>query len=457
MFYSISFPLIDKRIFLTKNTYRIDMNEFPRNWNDSSFLRSFGMFGQRRNPTGDILYQEKKYAKANRGVRIADQNLVLRYKKVWMKPDCVFRRVFFDDYSARFDIGLKQTEWRLTALSSRDIMNRVEAVLKYTVQVNGDTSEPIVNIGKELASKFLYATTREPGKNWGQVDPHWIVSACPSIIIEAEHAQMSQLWCDERSCAFHTVQIPEHWRLNLFHYVHYNGIPVWIIVKKDGFQKDKLRALRIYLLKLHQEREALKVFRNLVAAHGSSEGSLDLLEIEKYLNIVTSTFSRKKRDGIEQQPIMDAVRNADVVAYGAESQMLLEYLERHLSYLKMRCEKVMEKTINFNGPFTGNFVSGNNTGELKYEDKSQTVNHSMDSQLVKKLLEELRQQASLECAEKDLFEDCAEKITNEVSKEKPDKDLLAKMNNVLKTIKPVAECGTALAALAKALGLLAIV
>ena len=457
VFYSISFPLIDKRVFLAENTYRIDMSEFPRNWNDSSFLRSFGMFGQRRNPTGDILYQEKKYAKANRGVRIADQNLILRYKRVRMKPDCVFRRVFFDDYSARFDIGLKQTEWRLTALTIRDIMDRIETVLKYTVQVNDDTEQQIVNIGKELASKFLYATTKEPGKKWEMVNPYWIVSACPSIIIEAEHSQMSREWFGEKKCIFHAVQIPEQWGLYLFHYVHRNGMPVWIIVKNDDFQKDKLRALRIYLLKLHQEREALKVFRNLVAAHGNSKGILDLLEIEKYLKIVTSTFSRKKRDGVEQQPIIDAVRNADIVAYGVESQMLLEYLEQHLSYLKKRCEKVMEKTINFNGPFTGNFVAGDNAGKLNFEDKSQTASSNIDHQLVEMLLEELRQHIPLESSEKDTFEECAKKIAEESGKQEPDKGFLTQMTNVLKTIKPLAKCGAALVALAKALGLLTLV
>ena len=345
----------------------------------------------------------------------------------------------------------------MTALTIRNIMDRIETVLKYTVQVNDDTEQQIVNIGKELASKFLYATTKEPGKKWEMVNPYWIVSACPSIIIEAEHSQMSREWFGEKKCIFHAVQIPEQWGLYLFHYVHRNGMPVWIIVKNDDFQKDKLRALRIYLLKLHQEREALKVFRNLVAAHGNSEGILDLLEIEKYLKIVTSTFSRKKRDGVEQQPIIDAVRNADIVAYGAESQMLLEYLEQHLSYLKKRCEKVMEKTISFNGPFTGNFVAGDNVGKLNFEDKSQTASSNIDHQLVEMLLEELRQHIPLESSEKDTFEECAKKIAEESGKQEPDKGFLTQMTNVLKTIKPLAECGAALVALAKALGLLTLV
>ena len=59
MFYCISFPLIDKRIFLNEDTYRLDLKQFPRNWNDASFLRSFGMYGYRNNPDASMPYSEK--------------------------------------------------------------------------------------------------------------------------------------------------------------------------------------------------------------------------------------------------------------------------------------------------------------------------------------------------------------------------------------------------------------
>lgn len=452
MFYSISIPLIDKRSFLEENTHRININEFPRNWNDLSFLRSFGMFSQRSKPDKNIPYQEKKYAQAHRGVRIANQKQTLRYRKECLQPYCVFRRIFFDDYSARFDIGLKHATFHCKELTARDVKNKVETILKYRVYVNQSTREPVISIGKNLAAKYLYATTKEPGTYWETVSPYWIASATPTVLIELEKTSLLNGNLSEEGGLHQVQQIPPEWDLQLYHYCRGNSIPVWIIVSGDSVQKDMLRALRIYLLKVHQERETLKVFCRLVSVYGHSDNNLKIAAVKEYLDTVTATFSRKCRDGILQQPILDVARNADQSFYGNESQQLLEYLERHLKYLKKRCEKVMEKTFNFNGPFTGNFVDGNNNGTMMQTNNVSSA--GFDQAHIEKLLQELRQKIPAESGDALDFEKNAKQLTEEINKEKPDKGVLEKIHSALKVLKTLAECGSIFAALATALGLL---
>lgn len=450
MFYCISFPLIDKRIFLNEDTYRLDLKQFPRNWNDASFLRSFGMYGYRNNPDASMPYSEKKYAKGNRGVRVANQWQILWNKKasMWMYASCVFRRVFFDDYSARVDIGIRQADWNSAQVSPKEITFRTDTILQYNVCVEQNNKDSLSKIGGKLAYKFLFATTTSPSRNWKCVDPHWVVSATPCIIIEAEQKSLTKEW--QENSLFQMVPIPADWGVSLYHWTSRKGITVWVIAKDDHVQKDKMRALRIYLLKLNQERETLKVFRDLVAASRSADSILDIAAIEEYLDTVTSIFSRKRRDGIEQQPIMDVVREADISANGNENQILLEYLERNLTYLRKRCEKTMDKTFVNNGTINGTVVLGDNTGKVK---QTYNQNEGIDSQDIKNKLKELEGYIPGKTTDKSTFDQKAREIINEIGKENPNKGVLEQLFNVIKGLKTLSECGAMLQALANALGI----
>lgn len=458
MFFTISFPLIDKREFLDAETHRIDASEFPRGLNDGSFLRSFGMYGLRSYPDANIPPHEKVYANAHRGVRIAKQQQLLRFKKEWLRPSCIFRRVFFDNYSARVDIGLRVQDYLTNSLYPSNIIDKIEAILKYKMYVppNPNNSKKIKDLGKEIANKYLYATTKDPGCHWKIVNPNWISHACPIVIVEVDQTLLVNGKVGNEKRLKNVSSIPSAWGVQLYHYMRSDGIPAWIIVKGESLQKDKLRALRIFLLRFHQEKEALKSFPQLVASAHNHGWILNVARIEHFLNKTTSYFSKARRDGVEQQPIVDIVKKADIIAYGPETQYFLDYLGCELPYLKERCRNVMNNVV-FNAPFNGIYVGGDNNGKIEYENNTvipkDSVNDSINKQEVYDILKKLEKLIPEESTDRNTFKKEKKQLSTEIKKKTPNKEILKKALDSLSILKAFAEAGTILAALAKALGL----
>lgn len=451
MLFTISFPLVDKRPFLSVDTFRIPSDELTGHWDDVKFLRSFGLFGKRIGIEGGLHFQEQRYAKANRGVRIAKQGQRLEYKKTVIRPGCVFRRVFFDDYSARVDVGLKSGIRHTGPLYPSGARDAVEAFLRYNVYTARSIQRPvrIRDVGRQLAVEYLYATTKLPGNNWQSADAHWILSARPMILLEVEQRELVHGRIGNNRRMRRIDAIPESWGMELQFYVRGDGIPVWIIVRGEKPQKDMVRALRIYLLRFHQERETLRCFCEVASSLVHKDGALNVPAVEMYLNMVTSIFARPKRDGIEQQPIMEAARQADQAVYAVEYSSLLEYLERNLTYLKARCKKTMDNTFNI-GNFNGNLVAGDNDGTMMYHAPAQP---QIDAKRVEELLQELRKSVPEDSDDKGAFEKRAEEVKTELKKEKPDRTILERAKDALQHLKCFAECATTLAKLAAALGL----
>ena len=133
MLYTVSVPVADKRVFLSGKTYRLDPQQFPQSWSAKHFLRSFGQYGYRSHPEKIIPFQEKQYANAHRGICIPEDQRVLSYGGTDFLFECVFRRAFFDDYSARIDVGIKDPQEHWETLYSKEVFKKVNAVLRCKV------------------------------------------------------------------------------------------------------------------------------------------------------------------------------------------------------------------------------------------------------------------------------------------------------------------------------------
>lgn len=357
---------------------------------------------------------------------------------------CVQAR-FFDNYSARIDIGIKDPQEREKTLYPKDILNKVNAILRCKVYTRNRPSgtKTFLTIGQELSRLLLYATTKEPGKNWGSVQRNWLIDRCPVVVVECGKDELKNGGMVSMKGLHPISEIPEEWGVELYHKKQYQSemgreIPVWIIVKREKARKDMVRALRIFLLKTHQERETLKTVMRLVHEFRNQDDMINCKKMETYLGVVTSTFSRERRDGVPQHPIMDVMRTADTEAFGDESADMLQYIERHheeLQYLKGRVETVT----------TNNF-------HVNIADNHGTINiGTLDKDAIKEILEQVcklaEQKDGIEVREK------TEKIKKELeSKEPPKKAVLKGVITGLKAIKGSAEFMAAVGALADLLG-----
>ena len=352
MLYTLSIPLVDYRSLLNEDTHRLDINQFPRSWNDNSFLRNFGRFGVRVNPGNDIPYSEKKYARANNGLRIEHQNRILR-GGTDIVPSYVFRRVFFDTYSARFDIGIKNVSsdvrMRDHSIKTDDINNTILALLEtkvYSTRFTKSGSVSLRKIGEDLALEYIYATTKNPIENIDRNSKNNISVGLPSVIVELHEKEIINYSIIETKGFKRFRHIPPEWGIALgYRTITRENIPVFVLIRNKNSNKEKLRALRINLLKYHQERVTLEAVMRLVARKSQDElHELNTGVLGNYLDTVTSVYSRNSRAGIEQGTILGIMRNVEKVVNHNECAEVLRILltNDRLFFLSKRFEKTIE-------------------------------------------------------------------------------------------------------------------
>ena len=105
MLYSFSIPLSDERSFLSCETHSILMSSTHKY---NSFLRSFGQSKEKELPVS-VVEDERKYALANKGIRVLDKQNYIVHDRMVIKPAIVFRRIFYNSCSARISESALRT------------------------------------------------------------------------------------------------------------------------------------------------------------------------------------------------------------------------------------------------------------------------------------------------------------------------------------------------------------
>lgn len=352
MLYSFSIPLTDKRSFLTCQTYNIPINTTH---GENGFLRSFGQSKEKDIPIS-VVEDERRYAMANKGIRVQERQKYLVHDRVVIEPAVVFRRIFYNSCAARVDIGMRIKNIEQPCPDLQYLLDTVTALLTCTVYTKDKAKKAknILRIGHDLAREYLFATTIKPQSNWKKIKKEWVVSNRPTIIIESNKEELSTFVLEQLFHVpyFERVQsFPDEWNIQLYYCSYFDNIPCWLIVKQNDIPKDKLRALKTYLLRLHQERETLRVVSDLLANCSDPKKQLDVKKVENYLDKFTRVYSRGSRDEIEQQKILSAICKDDKAGFSTEVRLLLSNLDNiNLQYLENRLCAVLKKlfrTINF--------------------------------------------------------------------------------------------------------------
>jgi hypothetical protein len=297
------------------------------------FVRFFGKAVPREKGADVAWTDESSYCRADRALRLAGLGARKFFKDRPVHPCCSFRRLLSDGrVVTRVEIGItlphRQTG-RLLVISADELLQVADAMLKLPTLARTWPGRfvlnPLVLQGERLAKLFAYATSYRSKFNF-TTTARLVEAGSPLLLIELEGNELTE-W----PSAFLQVKSDDIQGGDLAFgriKTDWGYIPIWVLGPGQA-DRDQLRSLRLCLLRLHAEREALNGFLNqlnrqwITFTPGTPTGDA----IECYLNKATRLINKREWSGINQSSISQAFDAAEEVQYIAERTQLLRRYE----------------------------------------------------------------------------------------------------------------------------------
>ena len=336
MLITISFPIADYRPFIHADTYRIDMINAERFDFGNGFLRSFGSIGRRHSLGFYISPDERVFANADNGIHLSfqDEENIGRSSVYF---DCAFRRAFFGPFSVRFDVGLANRFTSYSGFNAYGVEQLIHDALNLkfyanTKRANRDTrydDNPVSahDFGSVLKKEYTYATTAHPNENLQRINKNWLSNRTPAVVLQGNSSNFKSIH-DFTQKGFRKIQIPEEWNIQLLYKELSSRIPVWVIISDSNANKERLRALRIWLLKWHQEKQTFLGVISFIGAFCKTNGQvIDDSMVAQCLCDLLKTLGKQKQDGFSAYEIAHSIM-------GIERQIDISTEDYFLTYVK---------------------------------------------------------------------------------------------------------------------------
>ncbi len=381
MYLSFEFPFTDTRYFLKEDTYRLnpkrDMDLGTRSVINNEFIRSFGLIQERKNPGKEI--QEKIFASAKKSFSFDPSNSFVFSKNKRFVPKVFYRRLFTDGKNSRIDVGIKNALH--TNYSSSDIDEIIRALYSLDVFIPRHNKSKTLykkiklkELGKSVSALYLNSTTSLPKENSPKLKKDWIVSGSTMVLCQIKDEERVKFdfgdYINIEIDNLSELGIELYYKKMSGIYSNYN-VPVWLIAEGKNAKPDKVRNLRIYLMKLHEERECfrqiLNHFHNEIF---ESEDFGSTKKLSDYIkNYVYESLLKKSKYGYSNRLINEIVHLIDKNINDSEIDSLLKKFGTvNLEKIKEELDNAMKNntiTINGNvgnvGDINGNPVFNNNT------------------------------------------------------------------------------------------------
>jgi len=300
------------------------------------FLRSFGAYRFNSRANSALPYNEAGYVKADKAFSFNSFDNLFVPEKETRKPRCCFKRLLYNNVNCRFDIGVQLTMSNLDSLweDSLDTLLDVNQRLLYEeiLKIHSYKSSPrLREFGKFLPSLYLYATTKKPKVNVSTKLRQLVKPGNLMTIIECHEQELPkdalQKWREfsthkSEDCEEITVPELKDWGLSLFHLqnaiLNSPQAKVWIILKKSGYRKDKLRNLRIYLLKIHEDREC---FKRVLKFLGNED--INQVLLQDYLEKSLKVFNKQWWYGVNNRQLIKTLGDIDLFINNSEREEII--------------------------------------------------------------------------------------------------------------------------------------
>jgi hypothetical protein len=313
MLATVQFPLADMRQFVTGSDRRLPKPSWPDAHPGGEFVRGIGGVDFRHLGGLSGWIGEGTYCEASRLILLDKlPKLSLVDNDDFSIPGnpvstrLKFRRLFADGRAlAKFEIGFAGS---LNIFRSRrvpkcdfgmpfDFPKIISEILMLPCRVPGAAGSPLLFLGKSLAARYSDCTTKrstngtEPQLT-GSAAEGLVATGDPLVFIDSSGNRVSL------PSGYRAVTMPGNFDFQIF-YAHFAGgsfrVPVWILVRND--ESTSARHLRIYLQRIHAEKEVLRIVLNNIASGRLEPDGDDTASdsLQRYLLDSTNRIGRLER------------------------------------------------------------------------------------------------------------------------------------------------------------------
>ena len=311
------------------------------------FVRSLGTVRKRLRPGTGAWLDESTYCDARRAIRFAPSGAPssIGLKGESARLVCSFRRYFSDGRIAlRIEAGLRVRRSRSLPrpLEGGEVNDLVRGVMALPVVVgNEKAGRPLAlaQAGDRLAAFLLTCTTRRntpiPTESW------WIASGEPIFLAEyrsdevsglppRRHIQGSPILDDAHvDLSFATISLTRDLSLG-----------TWLLGLHPDSDQERIRLLRIHLLRLHAQREVLRQLIRLMGG-GKIDAASD--DSQRYLGAAFSLLSAERKGGVDQPELLAAAYQSDQLAAPGDQAALLDALEGARRQIRDKIKRGLEE------------------------------------------------------------------------------------------------------------------
>lgn len=319
MLITVSFPIMDCRKLLTVQVPQIDIIGKSLKWmNGNGFVRSFGGIKNRHPSSESLPCNDEYFFTANRGVHFHAQ------KSSLCTFECVFRRLFVSDYSARLDIGLTMQNYVEDYFFCETVDQLANRALNLEVYGSNPKSEKKKTCLRDFHFSKAYADATTPTKQIVAEDfkKLWFYDQKPVVVIVCDLASYNR--------SFTEVKLPKSWGIRLYYKVLSSGIPLWVIQTRSEYDKQRVRCLRIWLLKWHQEKGAFLSVCSLISNRMQPDQQLiNVSEFATCLQKLLHSLAKKSYYGVPNTDVANTIVSVSRQIEPNVEEHFINFLERH--------------------------------------------------------------------------------------------------------------------------------
>lgn len=331
------FPISDTRLFDSDIDLRLPIPDWPNPNTDikPQFVNYFGKAVERRLHADQAWPDEIKFCQASRALRFDNlAKQLIGQIGAYFRPKCAFRRLFCDGESVvRVEIGLVHDNEAplLSQLKPYQVMAILIGLCDLPTFVPPVSTPPITKklLGQGAALAKLYAkgtinrTSTKISRAIGLVE-----AGNPLLIVELKSYESCFPLIPD---GFVSISEEKVFGANLaFGRVKsQSGIVDTWIIQRGKATKEQTRSLRLCILRLHAEQEALDITLKQIKRKRliiSSEQEI-IDRFDNYFNNKTQLINRTKYAGINQSAVLTAFDASEQVTAPATRQNLINRYE----------------------------------------------------------------------------------------------------------------------------------
>jgi hypothetical protein len=355
MFLLVQFPFADVRRFACVDGACLRSPTWPDPEVDRQFVRYFGPIRSRtRGGSGAIwMGDELEFCDARHALRLPDWHAT-RFPP-WGDLEYVVRRLFVHrPAAARFEAGVAVFP-RQRPLAGAEVLSRLEEFLAVDTVVpvaDGKPGaaaavkrNPLVLQGRPLSRLLLRATVPKEWPTDRPLADWWVRDGEPAAVVEYGTGEVADLSAGTRVVpAAETDGLPLAYTTTG---VRGRSVVVWFLGGGPcgpgaGDEDQRVRRLRLCLLRLHLEFQVLRLVLNTIADRPEFEPApAAAKQLNGYLDESSRRLFTRERFGANQAPLFAALAALRELVPEEKRQLVLDRLDSVRATVRQRVDKLI--------------------------------------------------------------------------------------------------------------------